>query len=33
MLNFGSIREKDMLEFSNMAEMVRRWHTLPEALP
>jgi hypothetical protein len=33
MVNFGSIREKDMLVFSNMAEMVRRWHTLPEALP
>jgi hypothetical protein len=32
MVSFGSVREKD-IGFSNPAEIVPRWHTLPEALP
>jgi hypothetical protein len=32
MVSFGSVREKD-IGFSNPAEMFRRWHTLPGALP
>jgi len=31
MVSFGS--EEDMLFFSNMAGDIRRWHTLPEAMP
>jgi hypothetical protein len=33
MVNFGSKREKDMLAFSNMADEIRAWHTLPGAMP
>ena len=33
MVSFGSVREKDMLAFPIWLETVRRWHTLPEALP